>query len=112
MSVIAIWLFERRSTAKAQDALRQAAALGLPELEPRLALLQCEALAGNGELDRALELAGRPLAARTTDPAYEDLSTWVLWQQQAHAPLEKRRPITHPRLARPEGRRNANPYLP
>jgi DNA polymerase III epsilon subunit-like protein len=112
MSVIATWLFERRATARAQDALQQAAAAGLPELEPRLALLQCEALAGNGELDRALQLAGRALARRTTDPAYEALSAWVLWQQQAQAPPQQRRAITHPRLARPEGRRNANPYYP
>jgi len=112
MSVIASWLFERRATAKAQDALQQAAAAGLPELEPRLALLQAEALAGNGELDRALKLAGRALARRTSDRAYEDLSAWVLWQQQAQAPPRQRRAITHPRLARPEGRRNANPYLP
>lgn len=110
--VVATWLFERRGTARAQDTLRQAVTLGLPELEPRLALLQRESPAGNGDLDRALDLASRTLAARTTDPAYEDLSAWVLWQQQEQAAPRQRRPITHRRLARPEGRRNANPYLP
>lgn len=113
MWVIAAWLFEHRRTATAQDALRQAASIGLAELEPRLALLQCEALAGNGELDPALELAGRVLARPTTDPAYDDLSAWVVWQQQAHAqPANPCKAITHPRLARPAGQRNANPYLP
>jgi hypothetical protein len=74
----------------------------------------CENAAANNELDAAFEVAGAVLEHRTTDSAYADLSTWLLWQQQALArrTVRQRAAITHPRIAGPAGRTNANPYLP
>ena len=55
------------------------------------------------------------LANRISDPAYEDLRLWLTWHQQAATRAEQAlttRTITHRRLARPEERVNADPYLP
>lgn len=83
--------------------------------EPRLALVACEAVIDTGGLAAAEAIADQVLANRTSDLAYEDLRLWLTWHQQAAVRAERAltaRTITHPRLARPEGRVNVNPYLP
>lgn len=89
--------------------------LDLHKLEPRLALLLCEAgFLEQNELGDSEQLAVDVLNRRTTDPAFVELATWLAWHQQT---LQRQKPkpakvITHPRLARPAGRANPNPYLP
>lgn len=58
-------------------------------------------------------LAADVLSRATTDPAFQELRDWVT-SADAHAELIERRSrpktITHPKLARPAGRANDNPY--
>ena len=68
-----------------------------------------------GGLPAAEAIADQVLAHRNSDPAYEDLRLWLTWHQQAAVRAERAltaRTITHRRLARPEGRVNANLYMP
>jgi hypothetical protein len=84
-------------------------------LEPRLARVACQTLAESRGLAAARVLAEKVLATRSTDPAYDELALWMTWHEQAAVQAARRqapRTITHPRLARPAGRVNHNPYLP
>lgn len=95
--------------------LMQAMDQDLHLAEPRLALLACEFLLSSAGLQAAETVARQILSHRTTDEAYTELASWLVWQQQAigRTRRETRRKIgSHPRMARPEGRVNPNPYLP
>jgi DNA polymerase III epsilon subunit-like protein len=99
----------------ANDYLAMAMSKGLHLLEPRLARVACQAIAEGRGLAAAKAVAAQVLAARTSDPAYDELELWMTWHEQAAvqaARAQAPRAITHPRLARPEGRVNHNPYLP
>ena len=88
---------------------------GLHLLEPHLARAACQAIADGRGLVAAKTVAVQVLAGRTSDPAYDELELWMTWHEQAAvqaARAQARRPVTHPRLARPAGRVNHNPYLP
>ena len=114
------WMAVDFSTAQdrvlaANDYLTVAMGKGLHLLEPRLARAACQSIAESGGLAAAQEVAATVLAARTTDPAYDELELWMTWHEQAAvqaARAQAPRVITHPRLARPQGRVNHNPYLP
>jgi DNA polymerase III epsilon subunit-like protein len=97
------------------DYLATAMAKNLHLLEPRLARLACQSLAENRSLTEARATAQKVLTARSTDPAYDELALWMTWHEQAAVQAARNRAprtITHPRLARPAGRVNHNPYLP
>lgn len=99
----------------ANDYLAVAMAKDLHLLEPRLARVACQTLAESRGLAAARVLAEKVLATRSTDPAYDELALWMTWHEQAAVQAARRqapRTITHPRLARPAGRVNHNPYLP
>lgn len=101
--------------AAAQTYLRQAVEYDLHLTEPRLALVVCQGLAANGRTEDAHKTATTVMAHRTSDPGYDELGAWLTWQEQNAARAKRDRQlriITHPRLARPEGRVNRNPYLP
>jgi len=69
----------------------------------------------SGRYPDAISLANKLLANQTTDPCYDDLAQWLSWavhDQTRRARLLTPKVITHPRLARPAGRVNQNPYLP
>ena len=108
----ATWADEhhRNSEGMLKDALER----NLEAEEPRLALLLCEYVTEVRGYAAALDIARRALAAATTDPAYDELRTWTIWRDAAahRASMAAPRVITHPRLARPAGRVNPNPYLP
>ena len=60
-----------------------------------------------------IAVAEQVLANRTTDTAYDELAQWREWavaalQEQARRSVP--RVIRQPRLARPDGRTNPNPY--
>lgn len=81
----------------------------------RLAKVACQSIAESRSLAAAQEVATTVLASRTTDPAYDELELRMTWHEQAAvqaARAQAPRAITHPRLARPGGRVNHNPYLP
>lgn len=83
--------------------------------EPRLALMMCGHVTETRGYTAAQDIATRALATATSDPAYDELRTWTTWRDHAaahHARTSTPRTVTHPRLARPAGRVNANPYLP
>jgi len=70
--------------------------------------------AGTSGLDNALILAAEVLDKPTSDDGYDELRQWVAWSRQVATARQQKaaRPAsTHPRLARPEGRVNANPYV-
>lgn len=112
-----VWLVllweERHRPVRAADHLKWAVNKGLHRVEPRLALMECRTQYARGHRDEARELAGEVLARATTDPAFAELRDW-LTNADAHAEAlerrSRRRVITHPKLARPAGRTNANPY--
>lgn len=96
----------------ASSTIDQGVALGLHTIEPRLAELACERLVETGDPATAFTVAQSVLAQRTTDPAYADLDDWLLFTQTtlyAQQP-QPRKPITHPRRARPAGHANPRRY--
>lgn len=108
---VARYLLDQGLDEAAYSAIDQGIALGLHTADPRLAELACERLVETGNSDAAFAAAHAVLAERTTDPAYADLADWVLFTQNAlyAQQPQPRKPITHPRRARPEG--HANPRL-
>ncbi|WP_298804555.1 hypothetical protein [uncultured Pseudokineococcus sp.] len=72
----------------------------------------CEAIAETSGLDAAPDEVSRVLTGRSSDPARDELNTWLTWRQHAAARVSPTHVITHPRLARPRGRVNADPYFP
>jgi len=111
--LVATWAIERNNS----DAgyLDQATAKGIYTADPRLALLVCERTAETAGYEAAKPLALEALSNANTDPAYDELRSWATWQEQTAEATARRlapRTITHPRLARPDGRVNPNPYLP
>ena len=87
--------------------------MNLHLLEPRLALLAAGSMAANGRVSEAIKLAEGVLKMRTTDEAYKQLDDWLVWTEQNLVIKNKVvvKPVaTHPRLARPAGRENRNPY--
>ena len=106
---------EQDRVLAANDYLADAMSKDLHLLEPRLARVACQSIAETRGLAAAQEVAGKVLAARTTDPAYDELEMWMTWHEQAAVAAGRARQprtITHRRLARPAGRVNPNPYLP
>lgn len=98
----------------ANDYLTVAMDRGLHLLEPRLARVACQSIAESRGLTAAQDVAAKVLASRTTDPAYDELELWMTWHEQAAVQAARSlapRAISHPRLARPVGRVNHNPYL-
>lgn len=111
--LVATWA-EERDLSNA-GYLDQAARLDLHAHDPHLALLMCQLAAEAGSLASGKDVAARALEHATTDPAYDDLQAWTTWRDQAVELATRRsapRVISHPRLARPNGRVNPNPYLP
>ena len=96
----------------ATNAVTTAMAMDLHRDEPRLAQLACQQLVDDGDPNAAFAIGQEALDQRTTDTAFEELSDWMLYTratlygQQPTA----RRPITHKRLARPEGHTNPRLY--
>lgn len=83
-------------------------------VEPRLTLLLCHQYAARNQAEEAIALATSVLAARTSDTAYDELAEWQEWAVAALEQQARRarpRIIRAPRLARPDGRTNPNPYL-
>lgn len=111
--LVAAWSREHdRDDSRYLDA---ATARGVATAEPRLALLLCERMSETQGYAAAKALAEQALSQTTTDPAYDELRLWTIWHEQAaehRSRARTLRAITHPRLARPEGRINHNPYLP
>lgn len=111
--MVACWSADHdRDDARYLDA---AVAHNIHTTEPRLALLVCQRVSETQGYAAAASLAEAALSGATTDPAYEELRVWTVWN--AHSAEQRVRQqavrvITHPRLARPEGRVNDNPYLP
>ncbi|MGE9781962.1 exonuclease domain-containing protein [Janibacter sp. G368] len=104
---------EKHRPIRGADHLTWAVNRDLHLAEPRLALMECRARYANGRADDARDLAAKVLSRATTDPAFQELRDWVT-SADAHAELIERRSrpktITHPKLARPAGRANPNPY--
>lgn len=111
--MVACWSVDHdRDDTRYLDA---AVAKNLHTTEPRLALLVCERTAETKGFAAAKSLAEKALVHATTDPAYDELRLWTTWHEHSaeqKARAQRVRAITHPRLARPEGRINYNPYLP
>ena len=104
------WEQDHRLSAAATH-FRQALDAGFEQSEPRLTLMACESLLATAGLDAAVELAEHVLSNANTDDAYTDLNAWLTWIRQAAAKQTPApRCIVKRRLARPEGRRNPNPY--
>lgn len=94
--------------------LKRITDLQLWQYEPRVMRLACETnllLATGFEVDAAVR---KLLDQRTSDPAFTDLGSWLVWLEHSRVkPIpQRRKPISNPRLARPDGRHNHNPYLP
>jgi len=108
---VAQWQFDEGLDEKAYSTVDLGIAMGLHTLDPRLTELACNRLIETGKEEDAFAVAESVLAERTTDPAYADLSDWVLFTQNALYAQQPapRKPITYPRRARPEG--HANPRL-
>jgi hypothetical protein len=95
--------------------LQLAKDMGLHLVEPRLALMVCQQLLETVHLDEASTVAEAVLANRTSDTAFDDLELWLIWAKQSAAAVTrdaKPRKVKFPRMARPEGRVNHNPYAP
>ena len=113
----ALWRIHQHSTAVGNDlpaerALEMAMAMNLHTIEPRLTELACQRLVDDGDPDKAFTIAEAVLAQRTTDSAYRDLSDWVQYTKNAlyaQAP-PPRRPITYPRMARPDNHHHPRRY--
>jgi hypothetical protein len=77
-----------------------------------VALMACQSLLVTDRLDAAVTLADQMMQRASTDVAYTDLNAWLTRARQAAAKQTPPTPrhIVKSRLARPEGRRNANPY--
>lgn len=100
-------------TGPAGKRLVEAIDLNLHFAEPRLALQACESLLDH-DPSQALNVADIVLRQRTSDTAYDLLKSWFDWAVN-HVVTSVRQPprvISHPRLARPTGRVNANRYAP
>lgn len=104
---------ERHRPIRGADHLTWAVNRELHLAEPRLTLMECRSRYANGRSEEARDLAADVLSRATTDPAFQALRDWVT-SADAHAELIERRrqpkTITHPKLARPAGRANDNPY--
>lgn len=101
-----------RDDARFLDA---AVARNIHTAEPRLALLVCQRAAETQGYAAATHIAEEALSSATTDPAYDELRLWTVWikhSAEQRVREQAARVITHPRLARPDGRINNNPYLP
>jgi hypothetical protein len=111
--MVAAWSTDRdHEDARYLDA---AVAKDIHTTEPRLALLVCQRIAETQGYAAAKPVADLALNHATTDPAYDELRLWTTWSEHSTELAARKqtiRPITHPRLARPEGRFNHNPYLP
>ena len=104
---------EDNQATAAANHLATAIDMNLHLLEPRLALLAAGSMAANGRVSEAIKLAEGVLKMRTTDEAYKQLDDWLVWTEQNLVIKNKVvvKPVaTHPRLARPAGRENRNPY--
>jgi len=104
---------EQNLATPAANHLDIAVSLDLHLIEPRLTRLVCGKLSATQRVDEAKKLAKAVLKGRTTDEAYEQLSQWLVWTEQslvAQSKVVVKPPSTHPRLARPVGRENPNPY--
>ena len=104
---------ERRNTAASLHT-SEAIEMDLHLTEPRLTVVAASIVAGTHGLDAAIALADKVLANRTTDDGYDELKQWVTWSSQAATARQQKaaKPATtHPRLARPSGRENQNPYV-
>jgi DNA polymerase III epsilon subunit-like protein len=104
---------EQNRASKVATHLKTSMRLGLHLIEPRLALSVCGLLSSTQSVDDAIKIAQKVLQQRTTDEAYEELSQWLIWTEQSLAARKKvvvKTPSLHPRLARPIGRENPNPY--
>ena len=98
---------------QAQTNLGVSIELGLHQLEPRLALIVAEQMLNDAQAKDSLLLCDEVLSHRNTDPAFDEVVEWakitrVGIEQQAKL-ISKPAP-THPRLSRPVGRVNPNPY--
>ncbi len=83
-------------------------------LEPRLARVACHSLAETRGLPAAQAVAEKVLAAAPPIPP-DELQLWMIWHEQAavqSARAQAAHTVTHPRLTRPAGGVNHNPYLP
>ena len=101
------------SSSLAGTSLGTAIEMGIHKADPNLALLAAETLRVEGRPEEALQLCAELLRGRTTDSTFEDLEQWAQLTQVAvdqRARQVVRSPATHPRLARPVGRVNPNPY--
>jgi hypothetical protein len=113
MWLVITWEREQYLMRKAATHLRWAIDRDLHLIEPRLALLACIDWAEAGQVNDARSLAIDAVRSANTDPAYADLRNWLAHtdaQDEVRTREVSRKPITHPRLARPVGRTNPNPY--
>lgn len=98
----------------AASHLNAAIGMGLHLVEPRLTLLAAEMLTVSQQPQEAFKICNQMLKSRTSDSGYEDLEQWVLLTQNlinAKTTALDKSPSKHPRLARPSGRINPNPYV-
>ncbi len=118
VAAYAAWLIidsegrERRPSAAAKHT-SDAIDMDLHKVEPRLTVAAADMLAGTRGLADAIALAEEVLEGRTTDDGYDQLKQWVTWSTQVATARQQKAaktPSTHPRLARPAGRTNPNPY--
>lgn len=104
--------FDQGHDEAAYTTVEQGIAMGLHLLDPRLAELACDQLVEQGQPDKAFDVASVVLAGRNTDPAFDDLASWVtlartsLYAQQPPPPAV----INEPRRARPPGHTNPRQY--
>lgn len=112
--LVVSWAREHDQLTTAGKHLAQAQADDYHLHDPLLARMVCETLADTVGLTAASAEAQRALTARTSDPAWDALATWLTWREHAAARAAcaaQPRLITVERLARPDGRTNPNPYL-
>ncbi len=104
--------FEGGHDEAAFTVVDQGIAQQLHLADPRLALLAVERLTELGDLDGAFAAASDVLAARNSDPAYDDLADWLLFTQSSlqEQVSTTRAALTHPRRARPPGHVNERLY--
>ncbi len=109
---IARYLFDEGEDERAYSVVDQGIAMDLHTIEPRFCELAGERLVETGQAATALATAQALLAQRTTDPAYDDLASWILFTENALYAQQPaaRKTITHPRRARPEGHTNPRLY--